>query len=296
MALTHRDIEQQEIVERYVKNELSADERRPFQEHSFTCDDCFAQVETTTRFIAGVRDAARRGLLDADIAKGAQPVSWSRWFLPSFAIPVAASLILAVAVGWLLLYREPRMQTQLEQERQRHEQIARQSQQNLNQTEEQLRLEREARARMETQLAQQEQEKTKLENHIAANTPPRNVSPGEVFANRSASSIPVVMLEATRDGGAPSGNLDVPAGAKNFMLWIEVAPETRFKSYRLQIYGNQSKLLQTVRGLKRNSYGALAVSFPTRSFQAGSYLVELYAEDGQRTDLVGEYHLQIRKL
>ena len=59
--MNHHEIEQDEIVERYVRHRLAADERLAFQEHYFACDECFAQVQTTARFVAGVRQAARAG-------------------------------------------------------------------------------------------------------------------------------------------------------------------------------------------------------------------------------------------
>ena len=296
--LTHQSIEQREIVERYVTDTLSPEERRAFQEHYFNCEACFAQVEITERFISGIRDAAASGLLDSRISKKAQmPMSgvWSRWFQPTVAVATAASLILAATVGWFLLYTEPKLRQQLAREQQMREQAVRESQQNLNQAEEQLRLEREARAKLENQLAQQQQERSKLENQIAENRLPRNMSPGEVFPDRSEPNIPIVMLEATRDAGGTTNSLDVPRNARTFVLWIEVPSQARGGTYRLQIYTDQNRLLKTARGLKLNSYGALAVSLSAKSFQSGSYLVRLYSEGRQPTDLVGEYRLQVRR-
>ena len=62
--MMHQQIEDEEIIERYVRNQLGAEERKAFEEHYFTCEECFGKLEATERFIAGVRDAGRRGYLE----------------------------------------------------------------------------------------------------------------------------------------------------------------------------------------------------------------------------------------
>src|SRR5258705_12020300 len=80
----HKHIEDNDVVEQYVLNKLSADERRAIQEHFFECDQCFEQAQMSTRFVAGVRDASKSGVLSADQA-GSLPyrnrsASNHRWF------------------------------------------------------------------------------------------------------------------------------------------------------------------------------------------------------------------------
>lgn len=40
---------------------LTPKERTALEEYFFACDDCFEKLQATERFVAGVRDAARRG-------------------------------------------------------------------------------------------------------------------------------------------------------------------------------------------------------------------------------------------
>lgn len=72
--MTHQEIEQREIIERYVRDQLAPEEQRAFQEHFFTCDACFEQVQMTERFIAGVRYAAETGLLGPELAERSEAV------------------------------------------------------------------------------------------------------------------------------------------------------------------------------------------------------------------------------
>src|SRR6185295_2451430 len=100
--------------------------------------------------------------------------------------------------------------------------------------------------------------------------------------------------EGTRDS-QPTNVLDLPGSTGNFVLWLEAEPEGRFRNFRLQIYTADKKLVQTVAGLRRNAYGAVAVSLPAGAFQTGKYLVGLYGVGARDSELVGEYTVQIQK-
>jgi len=115
-----------------------------------------------------------------------------------------------------------------------------------------------------------------------------NQSP--LFAETIAAADPIELLPPTMDYV-----LDLPARTGNFVLWLEAEPEGRFHNFRLQIYTADKKLAQTVAGLRRNAYGAVAVSLPAAAFQTGKYLVGLYGVGAHESELVGEYTLQIRK-
>ena len=111
--MMHQQIEDEEIIERYVRNQLSEEERKSFEEHFFGCDECFEKLQVTERFVAGVRDAARRGTL-ADT--GSAPAKVSRvgaWWIPAFGVCAAAALLLAGLSGWMYFSQIPKMRDQL---------------------------------------------------------------------------------------------------------------------------------------------------------------------------------------
>ena len=277
MEMAHTEIEQQEIIERYVRDDLAPDERRAFQEHFFTCDECFERVQMTERFIAGVRHAAEAGIISPDTS--ARPQSKKQvWMRPAFALMTAASAALAVAVAWLLLAQVPQLRGELARERQLREQAERDRQQELESVQEQLQAERSERERLENQAREQAQNKT--EGALAQVTRPQ-------------ANVPLVMLEATRAGEPAS--LTVPASAKSVVLWIEVEPGARFESFRLEMFAANGQLVQRVDGLRRNAYGALAASLPAAQFQPEKYKAKLYGVSRQQVELIGEYSLQIRK-
>jgi hypothetical protein len=81
----HAGSDAAETIERYVTNQLPAEERRQFEEHLLECEECFQGVQEMERFVAGVRHAAAAGLLDRASAR--RP-----WLVPAFAVALAMVL------------------------------------------------------------------------------------------------------------------------------------------------------------------------------------------------------------
>jgi len=109
MNMMHPDIEQADVLDRYVRRELSAEDEQAFEAHFFTCDDCFAKVQDTEQFRAGIRDAAAHGLLpDAESVTTTASGGWFRW---GFALTSATTIILLGVVAWMYGRLGPRTHT-----------------------------------------------------------------------------------------------------------------------------------------------------------------------------------------
>ena len=111
--MLHSQIENEDIVERYVRNRLAPDQRHAFEEHFLGCEGCFEKLQTTERFLAGIRDAAERGLLD-DQSKDAfagRPGTMFKW---AFSAVTCAALLLAALTGWTYLSELPKLRGELE--------------------------------------------------------------------------------------------------------------------------------------------------------------------------------------
>jgi anti-sigma factor RsiW len=113
--MMHQQIEEQEIIERYVRDQLAPEEKRAFEEHFFSCEECFDKIQATERFVAGIRDAAGRGMLAED-ARGPIPLRGIHsWWMPAFGVSACAAVIFAAITGWLYLVQVPRIRGQLSQ-------------------------------------------------------------------------------------------------------------------------------------------------------------------------------------
>ncbi len=113
----HKKIEQEEIVERYVMRQLSEEEEAAFEEHFFGCDECFEKVKFTEKAIAGIRAAAKEGLLE-EKSRGVLRLVWDRTeqFLTQPAIAVAAAVLVLLLIYPALrgIFITPKLQHQLE--------------------------------------------------------------------------------------------------------------------------------------------------------------------------------------
>jgi anti-sigma factor RsiW len=119
MQMTHSEIEQQELIERYVRHDLPRDERVAFEEHFFACDECFARVQVMEKFVAGVQNAAATGLLADAGAVATRPQSlWSGWLNPALVAAAAAAVVLALGLAWFVFVRPPAMREQIAQQQQ----------------------------------------------------------------------------------------------------------------------------------------------------------------------------------
>ena len=276
--MTHQDIDRQEIVEGYVRNRLTAEQRLAFEEHFFACDECFDKVQMTERFVQGVQYAAEDGLLATEVpgAGAAKPTSfWTPWLRPSLALSAAVAVALAAVLAWLLLYRTPQLKAELSRERDGRERALLEEQQKLDRATEELQGEISRRTDLERQLAE-----------LQANNRPGLAQP--------EANPPVVLLEAERSREAPIAVV-VPAGARSLVLLNDPGPGARSGSYRLEISSTSNRHLMTVEGLKKNADGALSASLPVSTLNNGIYLVRLYAIDRGRAELAGEYRISIRK-
>ena len=105
--LKHAEVEQRGWVEAYVRRELKPEDCAAFEEHYFTCDECFEAVEDMAKFVAGMKDAGRAGLLDPK----PEPRVWA---LPAFATALAACVVLGTALSYFALVLLPRQAARAE--------------------------------------------------------------------------------------------------------------------------------------------------------------------------------------
>jgi len=261
--MTHQEAQQNEIYERYARHQLSPEERREFQEHYFVCEQCFEQVQTTARFIAGVQQAARKGLL----AEPAAEPWWANLFKPALIFAVATALLLAVGFGWLLWKQTPAP----------HQELA------VGQTPTPA-----PPPTTSTEVtATPSVGETSPPDLLAQNRPTQTPEP-------TPGKSPIVFLSSER--GDSSGNqLTLPANAENAILRIDVEPGSTFSGFQFQIFDSAKHLITTASSGKPSAKGTVSASVPAELLQTGKYVVKCYGlRDGQR-ELVGEYKLQIQK-
>jgi len=105
-VLTHNQIEDQGLIERYVRLELPPEESAAVEEHYFNCDQCFESVQVTHKFVVGVRNAGRKGWLDSRRETAG-------WLFPAFGLAAAAAIVVTVGLSWVWFVRLPDREAKL---------------------------------------------------------------------------------------------------------------------------------------------------------------------------------------
>src|SRR5438874_8305064 len=92
--MDHNLAVQSHAVERYLLDEMEAQERDGFEEHYFTCADCAREVRAGAEFRANAREVLRR---PGQLASEEPRRGWFSW---TSLLPVAASLALLSVVAY----------------------------------------------------------------------------------------------------------------------------------------------------------------------------------------------------
>jgi hypothetical protein len=275
--MTHQEIIDREIVEQYVLDKLSAEDRRVFQEHFFGCDDCFQQTQTLSETLARVRHAAAKGALDAGEKRKA--AASSSWLRPMFAFSIVACiLLLGLSVMLLLGYRHERATIA------GYEEILR------IQVREQKEIE-DAKHDAEQRLQVAEAERAKLQEQLDQLNQSKASRPDENLIAQA--NIPSVTLESSRDSGS-TAQLTIPAAARTVSLLIPVEPGGRFHTFSVEVLLSKAPVAR-ISGARPNRSGSLAVKVSAARLESGDYRVRLYGVNNEQRELLAEYDLHVLK-
>src|SRR5687767_3357440 len=291
--MTHQQIQDNEVIEQYVLQKLSPAERQAFQEHYFECDECFEQVNTATRFIAGVRESAKAGGLAPDRAtvvpfpaRQSPAFFTSRWAMVALA---ACLLVSSSLIGlWALsLRRENQMLAQRANE-------SAAATQRLQSLETRIRELEASGTASQAQKDTLQQEIDRLKEQLKATQQQRGPQVAELKRPESPNInvavrniYPVGGVE--RSGGSNDINqLNVARGTKTFVLILgDYKPG--FSSYRLEIRDGAGRVVTTRAGLKPDQNGELSVLLNRALLRQGTYRLKLYGQ-GQ---VAAEYVVQV---
>ena len=280
--MTHKEIEEQEIIERYVLHQLTPDERLAFQEHYFGCDECFGQTQIAARFIASVHQASRTGMFSADQkesrqqATGLMAALFGRtWAGPALAVLLLAAVTLA-AVWSLSLRHENQLLLSQAAEQSRASELLNTKNQELERGSNALREETESvkaeNNRLKEELAKAEQQgETQLAQlgQVDVNVPIRNIYP----------------VDEAQRGGTPEVNrVHVPRGTRTVVLILSDY-KTGYANYRLEITDSSGRVVARRDGLKPNQAGELSVMLNRMLLSHGKCTLKLFGDSQQ----VAEY-------
>ena len=277
--MTHKEIEEKEIIERYVLHQLTPDERLAFQEHYFGCDECFERAQIQTRFIASVREASRAGVLAADQrARFRSRLTLSlfnqRW-AGAWAMPALAAILLVavtMSVLWAISLRRENRQLA---DRMREQSLA---SERLQRLEERIRELESNGSGLQEERASLKQEIERLKEQLATVGQKHEAELAEL--RQPDINVPVRNIypagDAQRSGRAAEVNrVRVPSGTRTFVLILgDYKPG--YSAYQLEIRDPSGRLVARREGLKPDQAGDLSVMLNRTLLAQGKYMLKLY--------------------
>src|SRR5436305_3908737 len=104
--MDHADIEEKQIVDRYVRGTLPAEEVARFEEHYLSCPDCLDRLDLAESMNRGFKRAAGQDAARVAAARQLAVVAWlSRLGRSRQAAVLTMTLLVAVLLPWGLAVR-----------------------------------------------------------------------------------------------------------------------------------------------------------------------------------------------
>ena len=281
-----------DLIDEYVRNELSAAERRRFEQKFLASAERRKRVEFA-RALAGViaEEAAPKKI----VVHESRSWTWRdaiyafiNGLTPTARIAfVSAVPLLLIGAGFLTLetLRLRREVTELRAQSQ--------SQQNLQQ--QALELERHRNEELNAQLNQEKQQREQTDEslrELSETGDAVNPAPRPVIAS-------LTLLPGLSRGGDNQPSLVLPEDARLVRLQIGIDPEEQYTNFAVELRTLAGGRVWTRENLKtRNRRGARAVglTLPATAFKSGEYELRLrgVTENGAAED-VGFYYFNVRK-
>lgn len=111
--MDHTDALKIQAAEKYLLNELSAEERDSFEDHYFSCSDCAEEVRAGAIFVANAREVVRSSMPTVVAPRADRAERWNffGWIQPAWA---AAAIVLFVSlIGFQNLVTIPRLHREI---------------------------------------------------------------------------------------------------------------------------------------------------------------------------------------
>jgi len=285
------EIAEEELIDAYVRGELSLDERRLLEKGLRSSPELVERLHFA-RLLAGAADRSAAAEAVTDRPLDPLPSARKTWwpfglrlrprpaFQPAFAASVLIIVIGAAGLltGWLRLRRESQQlaeqQTALERQKSELQKFA--SEQRL--ATEQLRTELEAAQR---QRAADQQRITEL---VAAQSQKSNAS--------SATVATLFLPRLLRSSSEPE-KLRPPAGTSKIRLSLAV-DSIDYRGFLVEVRNKQDKVIFPQKVRPPRSGKVVMVTIPNRLLPTGVYTVQLsgISRDGT-SELVGNYSFRI---
>lgn len=279
-----------DLIDEYVRHELSAAERRRFEERFLASAERRKRVEFA-RALASVAS-------ETVVVEKPAAISWRdslKAFIsglnPAGQFALAAIMLLLIVGGaWLLTetLRLRRQFTGLQAESQ-----SRQSERKA--LEQQIEAERKRNEELTARLNQEKQQREQTDESLRQLTETGNTAtpaPRPVIAT-------LTLLPGVSRGGGKKPSLAMPENARLVRLQIGVDPEDQYKSFTAElrtVAGRQIWTREHLLARTRNGARSIGLTVPATALKPGDYELKLSGQtEGGGTEDVGFYYFNVRR-
>jgi hypothetical protein len=281
-----------DLIDEYVRNELSPAERRRFEQRFLVSAERRKRVEFA-RALAGVIE--EQAVPKKIVVQETQSWSWRdsiyaflSGLTPAVRIAFVSALPLVVIGAGYLFIETLRLRRELTELR-----AETQSQQNSQQ--QALELERHRSEELNAQLNQEKQQRAQTDESLRELSEAGdavNPAPRPVIAS-------LTLLPGLSRGGDNKPSLVLPENARLVRLQIGIDPEEPYKNFNVELLTLAGRQVWTRENLNaRNRRGARAVglTIPATAIKSGEYELRLrgVTQSGAAED-VGFYYFNVRK-
>ena len=250
--MNHTYIDEQHVVDRYVRGTLPAEEAARFEEHYLSCQDCLDKLDLAEAMKRGFQRAAGQDAARVVTSRQLAFVAWlARLSRSRQAAVLAMALLVAVLLPWGLAQRQmadrdrklAQARSALEQER--------------AQGTGKLRTELEASQR---KLAREQAARTSAEQQLAE-------------ARKPQPNVPILSLDVNRGGPSdekPTVHLPSPPGGIVLFLPIDSTGQTTYGVVLRDAGGRE-----VWRGGDLRGRDSLTLSLPSTLLSPGDYTLTL---------------------
>ncbi len=265
--MDHSYVEEHDLIEAYLAERLSEEERDAFEAHYFSCETCLERLETADGFREGMRQVAAEDLAPAAAAHARLGLLAGLAALSlryRFALAGALLLLAALPAGWLL-ERNRRLEGQLA------ESAA---------SAERQRTDFEARLRSLEQAGAGD--RRRLTEELGRERQARAAVPELPQPARPEINVPLFLLAAVRSGETagrePVNQIPLSPGTGSVILAAELAT-VGHPAYRAVLRTAGGRDLWQARSLHPDSRDTLVLLLPASMLPPGSYRLTIEGED-----------------
>ncbi|HVG18670.1 MAG TPA: hypothetical protein VNI02_06425 [Blastocatellia bacterium] len=294
--MDHKQIEQFDLINRYLMGKLLAEESASFEEHFVDCQQCIAQLQTTSSFVRDLRMAASE---QASQLGSRQPriTLWHalQKFLPRPLAWAAGLLLIAAVAGILLLVDHTRrLRAEVNEAKALSELWERRYE------DEHLSAIAAERRRQEAELQRDEQLRA-LEKEMKQGETQRARTAAVLGRQaHSGGSLPLFILTSVRGGqvaaSGPVNPIPLPRSSAMFGLLISLEGEKRYESYRVRVEDDRGRHIWSRGRVSPTQPDFLSIILNTTLFKPGHYLLIVHGiKEGGGSEVIDNYPFVITK-